>query len=322
MSPPSNTSPKPNTSGSNKRKRQKERAHSPLNDDDRLRSAFDLDEVSEESNGDDGKTAQESQAAAEKSPGAGASAAAAEERHSRRCCVKGCFRPNDLVHKSSFHKCRECGGFFHPICADKLFNSDDSGYCGCKSRPVQPSAGEQSEPTMDLPEGVDPPEAYSDEEKLAWQRGLNLADKTKKPPKTFSKALSNAWTAGRERRRRVLEAMRKKTYRANKGKEVQPLGHNADPEYRAAANTSAAKHRDPNHNLNVPHELLDIYPGLEPPVHRAAEKLKGWWADLKSTINLWRNDHSGPSGRNGDLPRSDFCRGDFKGCARYLLVAH
>jgi len=62
-----------------------------------------------------------------------------EVQHSdglRDCCVPGCKVGTLIDSTRSQHRCRECQGHFHALCAYSINNSDDPIYCGCQQAPL------------------------------------------------------------------------------------------------------------------------------------------------------------------------------------------
>eukprot|EP00873_Tetraselmis_striata_P002818 jgi/Tetstr1/423082/TSEL_013853.t1 len=62
-----------------------------------------------------------------------------EVQHSdglRDCYVTGCKVGTLFDSTRSQHRCRECQGHFHALCAYSINTSDDPNYCGCQQAPL------------------------------------------------------------------------------------------------------------------------------------------------------------------------------------------
>ena len=201
------------------------------------------------------------------------------------CYVPGCTVGMIDV-RTSQHRCRNCGGCFHALCAFNVSGSDDNNDCGCLLRTQQGGEG-----SLLLQDGLGtdalpPPKDLPPQFIPAWLNGAaRVNSKLRKPPKEFSAPdEAKVWIKAKEALRAHVKSEQRRARRVGLKRQRQTaegLGHIVDPEYCAAAGKEydvpqvAEKKRAPKATVG---EIARLAHAMTNPSVRSATEIimQGW----------------------------------------------
>ena len=268
---------------------------SPLGERDRLPTIWDADPSISCDSDDDGDSRND-----DEGDKLGRSALSAMEPMVSLCCVPGCtIGAIDI--RTSQHRCRSCGGFFHALCAFKYSGSDDVTDCGCLSR-KHGSLQEVVQAGSPLPDTLHPPQDLPPQFIPAWLNGADVTSKLRKPPKEFSAPEANVWLRAKEALRAWIKSEQRRARRAGVKRPTNVFegsGHTVDPEYCAAANKAyevpevGAKKRAPKPSVGEIARLAHVL--VDPSLRIATEIIMQGWStraeldDKNGRENPWES---------------------------------